>query len=82
MEHHRSINHSPKGNNISLERLHKQVPQEDAPNLVYTLVPLDQLAVIEKEIKHCLLELVKVDNLGGEGVTLSTESLHKESKHS
>jgi len=37
------------------------VPVQDAPNLVYTLVPLEHLASIEKEIKHCLLELVKVE---------------------
>ena len=45
----------------SLER-HKQVPAAEAPNLVYTMVPLDQLAEIEKEIKHCLLELVSIDH--------------------
>jgi hypothetical protein len=38
------------------------VPQQDAPNLVYTLVPLEHLGIIEKEIKHCLLELVKVED--------------------
>lgn len=38
------------------------MPQQDAPNLVYTLVPLEHLGVIEKEIKHCLLELVKVED--------------------
>lgn len=37
------------------------MPAQDAPNLVYTLVPLEHLAAIEKEIKHCLLELVKVE---------------------
>lgn len=30
--------------------------------MVYTMVPLDQLAEIEKEIKHCLLELVSIDH--------------------
>ena len=45
-----------------MEKLQKHIPNEEAPNLVYTLVPLEHLANIEKEIKHCLLELVKVDS--------------------
>ena len=51
----------PNSNQTSLERLQKHVPQAEAPNLVYTLVPLEHLSAIEKEIKHCLLELVKSD---------------------
>jgi hypothetical protein len=38
------------------------VSKEPPPNLVYTLVPLEDLAATEKEIKQCLLELVKLDN--------------------
>ena len=49
-------------NQTSLDRLYKQVPEQDAPNLVYTLVPLEHLGAIEKEIKQCLLELVKVED--------------------
>ena len=46
----------------SLEKIqHKHVPEEEAENLVYTLVPLENLAAIEKEIKQCLLELVNVE---------------------
>lgn len=37
------------------------MPEEEAENLVYTLVPLENLASIEKDIKQCLLELVNVE---------------------
>ena len=44
-------------------------------NLVYTLVPLDQMVTIEKEIKLCLLELVRVEDVKKK----SAESISKTS---
>lgn len=52
----------------SIEKLEKHEPDQ---NLVYTLVPLEQMVIIEKEIKLCLLELVRVPDINQK----STESL-------
>jgi hypothetical protein len=56
-----SIDRYSKISKKSFATLNPPKKLEDAPNLVYTLVPLENLAVIEKEIKHCLLELVNID---------------------
>ena len=57
----------------SLEQLEKH--ESDMQNLVYTLVPLDQMVTIEKEIKLCLLELVRVEDVNKK----SAESISKTS---